>query len=214
MLKLSFFSRIFLKKKKPKKNFLATAKYVPFEIRPRNFQFDFFAVCSSPSQFFWKSLQPQFFFKNSSLQPSILLGCKNAKTWFKFPSSLLTLTTLLSVQKLKLGFSDITLNFFTNDLAQLFNKKKCQNAGKNSFFLIISYFLYGYSNSVKEARKIIFQGWGRVIKSSLLLDNPKKISCWEENKFLDYRNTPTKEKFRGEKNSLELPIQIGSFARI
>ena len=70
------------------------------------------------------------------------------------------------------------------------------------------------AKGIKEARKIIFQGWGRVIKSSLVLDNPRKISSWEENKFLDYRNTPTKEKFRGEKNSLEMPIQIGSFARI
>ena len=82
----------------------------------------------------------------------------------------------------------ITLKFCTTDLPQLFFKK-CQNAGKNGlFFKIISYFLYGYSNSVKEARKIIFQGWGRVIKSSRLLDNPRKISSWEENKFLDYPN--------------------------
>ena len=106
-------------------------------------------------------------------------------------------------EKLNFIHDTATLKFCTSDLAQLFFKK-CQNADKNGLFLkIIFNFLYGYSNSVIEAKKISFFRGG-VKKSTLLLDNPKKISPWEENKFLDYpkeRKIPREKKVPRNANS-------------
>ena len=128
MLKLSFFfSKFFEEKKSPRKTSWLLLNMSPLKFGHEIFSSTFLPFALHLHNSFGKVFSLNSFSKTLHFNHTILLVCKNAKTWFKFPSSLLTLTTLLSVQKLKLWISYQTWVKFHSSLFTLTFLLVCKN---------------------------------------------------------------------------------------